>query len=507
MKPQMKVQTAMAVYDRAGHSSPKFSTHQKKSFDLSTQQPNPQPHHHQSTENASKSGYSNHTISPFTPPPSPSPKNKLRYSQRNYIENRSTVHILADELIDMYEQTVQQCTAAENRYKRLDLTMKSTLKLQTKTYEHCIEELNGKIEKLEGHSLQHLSTNSDFLSKFIDGYATEIVEEGNDALELNRDNQIEALKQQLLLNEQSAQHTIAHFLGELEKERLKTRQQDLIIAKQDDLISTLEAKLQKLVNQQNDRNTSAPTKNEKLLEAQIELQAVELEDKKKLLAMLIHERNELFNRVQQLSQLKPKELKDSQLRDTHGMNHTKKRSSIDLLAKIVQPEISNSAVAAVDMLQQSNSNDQKTSASPLPFKKSHMTNNHSPPPPSPPPKSPLPPTPRKSTKPPPRSVSTRKSKPRRMNADQHQSGVKSWSCIDFEKAANGTKSSCYYIPPSSNVERPVYQPTQESLAWRRRLVQELVPKPYEKVAGSPNDDRHHENGFSSLLKSWKRHVN
>lgn len=526
MKPQIKVQTAIATCDRSGHtSSSRFSAHQKKNFDLSTQQHNQHPPYQQSTESACKSGYSNHTISPFTPPPSPSPKNKLRYSQRNYNENRSTIHILADELIDMYEQTVQQCTAAENRYKRLDLAMKSTLKLQTKTYEHCIEELNRRIEKLEGRSsLQHLSTNSNFLIKFVDGYASEFVEEGklqyNDAdgtLEHSRDNQVEALKQQILLNEQSAQQTIAHFLGELEKERLRTKQKDLIIAKQDHLISTLETKIQKLLNQQNTTELSlqtsvVPSKNEQLLEAHIELQALELEDKKKLLDMLVHERNELSIQVKQLSQLKPDKVKyTTQSRNTNSIHDAKERSSIDLLAKMVRVETPSTVSTCNVLLQPSDSYNQKTSPSPLPFKKSHVLEDHSPSPPSPPPKAPLPPTPlQQSVKPlPARSVSIRKPKPRRLNADQHQSGVKSWSCLDFENTANNTtESSYYYIPPSSSFERPVYQPAQRSYEWRKRLVQELASKPHEKMIEQAQiDDSHQANGFSSLLKSWKRHIN
>ncbi|EPB85286.1 hypothetical protein HMPREF1544_07967 [Mucor circinelloides 1006PhL] len=480
MKPRMRVQTSMTTSNRA---SRRFSTtQQKKSPDVSTQQLH---HHQQSTESACKSGYSNHTISPFTPPPSPSPKNKLRYSQRNYTENRSTINILADELIDMFEQAVQQCTAAENRYKRLDLTIKSTLKLQTKTYEHCIKELNERIETLQSHSPQHLSTNSDFLSKFIDGYAED------DTLELDRDNQIEALKQQILLNEQSAQQMIAHYLGELERERLKIKHKDSIIAKQDALISTLETKMQNILNQQNTADNSLQTsvlsKNEKLLEAQIELQAIELEDKKKLLAMLLHERDELSIKAS-----RPKS------------KNTKKHSSIDLLAKIVQTDIP-SCAPALDVLQLSDLVDRKKTPSPLAFKKSHVFNDHSPPPPSPPPKSPLPPTPRRLVKPPPRSVSTRKSKPRRLTADQYQSGVKSWSCLDFEKAANETTTSrCYYMPPSLNAERPIYQPSQESREWRKHLVQELVCKPYENMAEQPPIEDNH--GFSSLVRHWKRHV-
>ncbi|CAO3654236.1 unnamed protein product [Mucor fragilis] len=516
----MKVQTAITTHDRSGYNSYRFSVHQEKSFELHTQQHNQHRQYQQSTEDACKFVYSNHTTSPFTPPPSPSPKNKLRYSQRNHTENRSTIHVLADELTDMYEQTVQQCTAAENRYKRLDLTMKSTLKLQTKTYEHCIEELNSRIESLEGRSLQHLSANSDFLIKFIDGYASEFSQDdelhynvADSALELSCAKQIEALKQQILLNEQSAQQTIAHFLGELEKERLRTKQKDLIIAKQDDLVSTLETKIQELLNQQNTTEpslpTSAPSEHEKLLEAHIELQALELEDKKKLLDMLVHERNELFIKMEQLSQLKPGKAKYTQSKDTNSEHDAKKRSSIDLLAKIVQLETPSSVSTCNVLLQSSGSYDQKTSPSPLPFKKSHVFKDHSPTPPSPPPKTPLPPTPLQQSMKPPRSVSTRKSKTRRLlNTDQHQSGVKSWSCLDFENAANDTDSSCYYIPLSPSFERPVYQPTQRSHEWRKRLVQELVSKPHEKMIGQAQiDDSHHANGFSSLLKSWKRHVN
>lgn len=502
MKPSMKIQTSISAIDQDSIDR-RFSKQQKKSLVLSS--------HYQYQHNkldTCKSNQSNNTVLPFTPPPSPSPKNKLRYSQRNYIKNRPKIETLADELIDMFEQAVQQCTAAESRYKRLDLAMEFTLNLQTKTYEYCIDELNKKIEKLEARSSPRSSIGSDFLSSLIEGYtidSKEVLHSGNTedhanepSATLNQESQTEALKQQIVVIEQSMQQIIANYVSTLEKERLQTKRLNAIIAKQDNLISTLEAKLKKISNQQNNNDdggdttiqmTFTPSKHEKLLEAQVELQGLELEDKERLLSMLLDERDKLCIKVDQLSHLKPLQLKKNDENDTDSENHSKKRSSIDILAKIVQSDIPSPVP------------DSDVSSATLSLKKPHLFNNHSPPPPSRPPKNPLPPTPFsifEQSKP---SISTQKSQ--KLSVNQHQSVDKSRSYLDLEEAKD-TNASCCYIPRSSEREKPVYQHAQGSHEWRKHLVQDLTIRPDKKVIEQPAIDiNHHTNGFSSLLKGWR----
>lgn len=504
MKPSMKIQTSISAFDQDSIDR-RFSKQQKKSLVLSSHY-----QHQHNKSDACKSNQSNNTVLPFTPPPSPSPKNKLRYSQRNYIKNRPKIEILADELIDMFEQAVQQCIAAENRYKRLDLATKFTLNLQTKTYEYCINELNKKIERLEAQSSPRSSIGSDFLSSLIEGYTIdpkEVLHSDNTedhanepSSTPNQESQTEALKQQIVVTEQSMQQIIANYVSTLEKERLQTKRLNAIIAKQDNLISTLEAKLKEISNQQNNNNdddggdttvqmTFTPSKHEKLLEAQVELQGLELEDKERLLSMLLDERDKLCIKVDQLSHLKPLQLRKNDENNTDSENHSKKRSTIDILAKIVRSDIPSPVP------------DSDVSSATLSLKKPHLFNNHSPPPPSRPPKNPLPPTPFSTFEQSKPSISAQKSQ--KLSVDQHQSVDKSPSYLDLEEAKDTNASYCY-IPYSSEREKPVYQHAQGSHEWRKHLVQDLTIRPDKKIIEQPAIDiNHHTNGFSSLLKGWR----
>lgn len=495
----MKVQTSIDAFDRDTIKL-RFSKQQKKSLDLSSHY-----RHHRNKSDACKFNQLNNTYLPFTPPPSPSPKNKLRYSQRNYTKNRPKIETLADELIDMFEQAVQQCTFVENRLRKLDMAMKFNLNLQTKTYEYCIDELNKKIENFEAQSSSHSSINSDFLSSLIEGYAFDSKEvlysdsTENHAIKSsstpNEKGQTEVFKQQIVATEQSMQQIIAHYVSELEKERLKTKKLNAITTKQNDLISILEAKLKEISNQQanNDYSedttiqiTPIPSKHEKLLEAQVELQGLELEDKERLLFILLDERDKLCIKVNQLSHLKSLQLKKIDENDIDSENHCKKHTSIDILAKIVRSDILSPI---------SSSNVSSATSS---FKKLHLFDNHSPLPPSRPPKDPLPPTPSS------RSSFTKKTQ--NLSVNQHQSGVKPWSYLDLEEAKD-SNANCY-LPPSSENEKPVYQHMQGPYERQKQLVQELTTRPNKKSNEQPAmDPNHHTNGFSSLLKSWKRHVN
>ncbi|KAI7908218.1 uncharacterized protein BX663DRAFT_25074 [Cokeromyces recurvatus] len=338
MKLDIKVETTVAKFDRTITTNSVTNNLQSHSFLRNSQEKKKIElvnNHHYQQEIVHSSRMSptspSHNLTSITPPPSPSPKSKLRYSQKTLInrESRSNIDILADDLIDMYEKALHQCNAAENRYKRLDLTMKSTLSLHTQTYETCIQELKEKIKQLEranhvyrnSHSLTEnssrlsssftdntlslsssLTDNSLSLSSSLNHDPIQLNHEIKKLNEPSRDTalkeEIDILKEQIRLSEQSVQQVMAHYIRELEQERAKTKKLKQVIDKQDLLIETLESKLSSSLKGRGDEEEEegkssgnhyhlsqssavmTARKSEKLLEAQIEIQGIELEDKK-----------------------------------------------------------------------------------------------------------------------------------------------------------------------------------------------------------------------------------
>jgi hypothetical protein len=133
----------------------------------------------------------------------------------------------------------------------------------------------------------------------------------------------ESLKQQLTDCEQSAQQMVCHYVGLLEKERLETKKWMSLATKQEQLVSTLEKKQLKYQVQEN-----------------------ELEDKQKLLDLLINERHILIKRMN--SKTPPLLLKPSSITISKSTPHHRspiapfsksKRSSIDLLEQMVKTDL------------------------------------------------------------------------------------------------------------------------------------------------------------------------
>ncbi|KAI9483179.1 MAG: hypothetical protein EXX96DRAFT_536542 [Benjaminiella poitrasii] len=547
MKLGIKVQTAIASFDKTNINKQRTSSDvpSTQNFVLDSKQKRSMEfadhHQRQKIEQRRSSSTSPiHNLTSITPPPSPSPKSKLRYSQKTLGgKNRTNIDILADELIVMYEQVLHQCNTAENRYKRLDLTMKSTLSLQAQTYEVYIEDLKKQISQLEQSNKDHrkslLSTdkddnryslvNNDFINSILINYVTPNEEEDGDSNDATKDasehqlkEEIDKLKEQIKLSEQSAQQMMAHYIRELEQERLKTKKLEGVIAKQDDLIVALESKLlpaeevnskdkDKKKLKRNSSMVAAARKSEKLLEAQVEIQAVELEDKKKLLSILIDERDELLKKVEYLS--KDKSLQSIGKHNTDKSNSDHRnicrasepayqrkrndhgRSSIDLLAKI----------AKFDVTTQQSNNHSKQST-----KNAYSHIDFSSPPPSPPPKNPLPPTPptHHQTNLPVRSSSSIHSKkgiPTKLATAPTKQLAKSWSYLNYEAAKD---SSSYFVPPSNHEQKPAYYPMDSkslNKEWR-----DIILKDFHALNSKADIDSNsqHTSSFSSLLKSWKK---
>ncbi|KAI7861792.1 hypothetical protein BDF14DRAFT_250685 [Spinellus fusiger] len=148
--------------------------------------------------------------------------------------------------------------------------------------------------------------------------------------------EIARLTEQLLACDRDVQMTVEKYVTELEKERLATKTLSKVVKKQEELILQLENRLQgkpqakessaspltnTSVNIQNIyAKPHTSTGNENLLREQVELQRIEIEDKREMLSHLLNER-------------------ESFLKLNHQPRPSSSRSSIDVLAEIARPNL------------------------------------------------------------------------------------------------------------------------------------------------------------------------
>ncbi|KAI8344832.1 hypothetical protein BC941DRAFT_465036 [Chlamydoabsidia padenii] len=102
------------------------------------------------------------------------------------------------------------------------------------------------------------------------------------------------LQEQLTACEKDSFWMMNKYVGELERERLLSRSLVTIIQTQDELITSLESTKSSSFAHQEQHNF--------LLCSQLELQRMELEDKQELLTMMADERDDLMEKVKQLTQ-------------------------------------------------------------------------------------------------------------------------------------------------------------------------------------------------------------
>ncbi|KAI8986995.1 hypothetical protein BDB01DRAFT_784220 [Pilobolus umbonatus] len=207
---------------------------------------------------------------------------------------------------------------------------------------------------------------------------TYMTDNDDNALLQEHQSQIHALQQQLIECEQTTQQRMLYYVGELEKERLETKRLRSVLCKQDELISVIEKKLFGFI-------ATSHSNDQELLQAQLDLQCIELEDHKKLVTILEIEKDGL---LRQLQYIRKKRGLDDNEHPTYFYSHTQ-RSSIDLLADLAQS----------DLL---------------------LTHTHPSPPPSPPPSNPLPPLP-----------TPQYSMPTPSSTNQTTPIPKSWSLLSF----------------------------------------------------------------------------
>lgn len=188
-----------------------------------------------------------------TPPESP---NKLNVTHR---PRYSLLNKTVNEIEDLFQNLIDQNNAAEEYILHLQSQVEKYAADATKVkdYEIRVEYLNTKLEQV--------TEERDF-------YETQ----------LNQELAKPAPQEQDM---KSVQMAMMQYLTDLEKQKLETKGLKQVVKKQDELISKLEEKLE---------YTS-----EELLKEQVQVQSIELDNKRELLAQLLNEREELIHRLNQ----------------------------------------------------------------------------------------------------------------------------------------------------------------------------------------------------------------
>lgn len=123
----------------------------------------------------------------------------------------------------------------------------------------------------------------------------------------SQQEEIEILNDKLIECDRGVQITLMKYVADLETQRLEAKALKQVVKKQDELITKLEAKIKEI-----------PENPDALLKEQVEVQRVELENKRELLAQLLNEREDLLRRL-----------------NSNQRNSVLRRSSIELLTNII----------------------------------------------------------------------------------------------------------------------------------------------------------------------------
>ncbi|CEG77029.1 hypothetical protein RMATCC62417_11845 [Rhizopus microsporus] len=219
------------------------------------------------------------------------------------------VDSISAEIVELYQQLLDQYNASQEYITTLEREA-----TKVRDYEIRVEYLANKLEQVseerdyfEQQLKQHMppspaisqkevvqdqQKNDAFMADLIHVYEDIIDEEDNeegDELIIFDDNNNNNDYIMNLENEiqKGIQLTIAKYVNDLEQQRQETKQLKQVIQKQDELITTLENKLQ----------------NQSLLKEQVELQTIELENKRELLSQLLNGRDDLLKKKRSSSTL------------------------------------------------------------------------------------------------------------------------------------------------------------------------------------------------------------
>lgn len=259
------------------------------------------------------------------------------------------VDSISAEIVELYQQLLDQYNASQEYITTLEREA-----TKVRDYEIRVEYLANKLEQVseerdyfEQQLKQHMppspaisqkevvqdqQKNDAFMADLIHVYEDIIDEEDNeeegDELIIfddnnnnnnNNNDHIMNLENEI---QKGIQLTIAKYVNDLEQQRQETKQLKQVIQKQDELITTLENKLQ----------------NQSLLKEQVELQTIELENKRELLSQLLNGRDDLFKKKRSSSTLSTSSSSSSQGHSNrHSSLSSGRRTPTPLTAPPKQP--------------------------------------------------------------------------------------------------------------------------------------------------------------------------
>jgi predicted transcriptional regulator len=183
--------------------------------------------------------------------------------------------------------------------KQRDIIMEEEQKLQNLNNDAYMADILGVYEEI--------SDGSDEL---------QIFDENSQSQQQQQQEEIEILNDKLMECDRGVQITLMKYVQDLETQRLEVKALKEVVHKQDELITKLETKLRQNPDE--------------LLKEQVEVQRVELENKRELLAQLLNEREDLLRR----------------LNSSNPRNSSLRRSSIELISNMTQRPTSYSSIAS-----------------------------------------------------------------------------------------------------------------------------------------------------------------
>ncbi|KAG0746342.1 hypothetical protein G6F57_008641 [Rhizopus arrhizus] len=215
---------------------------------------------------------------------------------------------LTAEILGLYQHLLDQYNDSQEYIKKLEKDVETYFSAATKVrdYEIRVEYLAQKLEQVSEEKdyfekeLRQINQSVPLSPAFSqeqiekqqranDAFISDIVhvyEEMPDTESMIFDEKIELeqLQDQLVECDKGVQMTIAKYVNDIEIQKLETKALQHVVEKQDELISKLEHKLKDNADQL-------------LLKEQVEVQRIELENKRELLSQLLNEREELLRRI------------------------------------------------------------------------------------------------------------------------------------------------------------------------------------------------------------------
>ncbi|CEP12976.1 hypothetical protein [Parasitella parasitica] len=294
-----------------------------------------------------------------SPPNSPSPQQRNKVNVAQIPRDANSLFkfdSIASELVDLFQTLIDQNLAAEEHIKKLqqDVEKFSSDATKVRDYEIRVEYLALKLEQvseerdlfekelteqkqnvpmssplspaftqidqqdivIEDEQKLQNQNNEAYMADLLNVYEEisddqdkgdemQLFDEKSASQIQSQQEEIELLNDKLMECDRGTQMTLMKYVADLETQRLETKALKQVVKKQDELITKLEAKIK--------------ANSDELLKEQVEVQQIELDNKRELLTQLLNEREDLLRRL-----------------NSNQRNSLLRRSSIDLLTNVIK---------------------------------------------------------------------------------------------------------------------------------------------------------------------------